>query len=330
MPIFLCLTLLAAEPVSQKGTCAPFFANRTIAEANAARLTPPATPFAWELAETYRDDGVTISTLKFPSPVKSPYECNNTVWCEYHCPRNAAAGAPAAVVLHFLYDKDFTVTRVVTDSLARRGIPALMLKMAYYGERRPAGLPADMTESLDGLVAAWLQSAQDIRRAVAWLEARPEADPRRIGLVGISLGAFVGSLVLGVDANVDRAVLVLGGGNLNEVLWTAPETRQLRATLRARSLTREATAKLLQPIEPLGVAAPLPPGTLLMINARNDTTVPPPCTRALAEAFKADDVQWYDTTHTGLGANLFTVLDATAGFLARPRAAGAPTQGDRK
>ena len=334
MPMFLCIFLLAAEPASQTGTCVPAFANRPAAAAEATRLTPPPTPFPWTLQQRYRDDAVAISTLKFPSPVKSPYECNNTVWCEYHAPLEAAGRSPAAVVLHFLYDKDFTVTRTVTNSLARRGIPALMLKMAYYGERRPPSLPSEISESLDGLVTAWLQSAQDIRTALAWLEARPEVDPQRVSLVGISLGAFVGSLVVGIDANVDRAVLVLGGGNLNEVLWTAPETRQLRAVLRARNLSREATEKLLAPIEPLRVAAPLPPDTVLMINASNDKTVPPACTRALAAAFKTDNVQWFETTHTGLAANLFTVLDATAAFLQKPAvhqsAATTPVQGERQ
>ncbi len=317
MSITLCMFLLAADAAAETGTCTPVFANRPAA-ADAAAVTPAAKPFAWRLEETCRDDAVAVKRLTFPSPVASPHECNNTVWCEYYVPHAAPAPAPAAIVLHFLYDKDFRVTRFVCDSLARRGIPALMVKLAYYGERRPPSMSSDVSSSLEMLVPAWLQSVQDVRCALAWLRTRPEVDPHRASLVGVSLGAFVGGLVLGADAHLARAVLVLGGGNLNEVLWTAPETSRLRAALRDRGLTREATRDMLAPIEPLRFAAPLPPGTLLMINARNDTTVPPACAQALAGAFKADEVRWHDTTHTGLAASLFVVLDAAAEFIKKP------------
>ena len=318
MAVVLCMLLLAADAPVETGACAPVFVNRPAA-ADAAALTPAAKPFDWRLEEIARDDAIAVKRLTFPSPVKSPHECNNTVWCEYYAPHAAAAPGPAAIVLHFLYDKDFRVTRFVCDSLARRGIPSLMVKLAYYGERRPPSMP-DFSDSLEMLVPAWLQSVQDVRCALAWLGARPEVDPHRAALVGVSLGAFVGGLVLSVDARLERAVLVLGGGNLNEVLWSAPETARLRAVLSARGLTRAATRDLLAPIEPLRFAAPLPPGTLLMINARNDTTVPPACAQALADAFKADAVRWHDTTHTGLAVSLFAVLDGVSEFLQKPAA----------
>jgi dienelactone hydrolase len=316
MLLIIAAMFFAGDAPPETGTLSPAFRNREGLE-NVAHLTPPETPFSWRLEAIYRDAVYTVSRLTFPSPVASPHPCNNTVWCDYYRPRGSKR-IPAVVLLHFLNDPGFWVTRMVAEHLARHGCAALLLRMAYYGERRPPALTEARTADLDFLVTAWRQSAQDIRRALAWLTSRPEVDPARSGILGISLGAMVGGVVTAVDPSVKRAVLVLGGGDINEVLWTAPETASLRAVLTARGTSREETRKRLEPVEPLRFARPLPRGTLLMINARKDRTVPPSCVRKLARAFDTPDVAWYETTHVGLASHLTEVLERTVGFLVRP------------
>ena len=58
----------------------------------------------------------------------------------------------------------------------------------------------------------------DVRRAADFLRSRPEVDPSRVGVTGISLGAIVGSTTAGVDGRFAKAVLTIGGGDLARIL----------------------------------------------------------------------------------------------------------------
>jgi carboxymethylenebutenolidase len=62
---------------------------------------------------------------------------------------------------------------------------------------------------LDGKhFAAWLTA---IRDAISYIAARPSVDPQRIGLLGISLGAYLGLALATEDSRI-RAVVELSGG----------------------------------------------------------------------------------------------------------------------
>ena len=127
--------------------------------------------------------------VTFPSPMTTSHPCNNTVHCEYFAPRGTGMHA-GVVVLHIL-GGDFELSRTVARTLAVRGVGALFLKMPYYGPRRPEGPRVRMiSEDLDQTVAGMTQAVLDIRRGVAWLAARDEIDPARLGITGISLGGI--------------------------------------------------------------------------------------------------------------------------------------------
>ena len=54
----------------------------------------------------------------------------------------------------------------------------------------------------------------DVMQAVAYLSQRKDVDPKRIAVLGFSMGSFVSSLACAVDTNIHACVLV-GGGNLD-------------------------------------------------------------------------------------------------------------------
>lgn len=59
-----------------------------------------------------------------------------------------------------------------------------------------------------------MQTVIDYRRAMDYLETRKEIDREKIGLIGISLGAFQGGVLAGVDERVKVPVLIVGGAGL--------------------------------------------------------------------------------------------------------------------
>jgi dienelactone hydrolase len=271
--------------------------------------------FDWSLA-TGRPNGwgYQVQHLVFPSPVTSPYASNNTIHGEYYRP-DGAGRRPAVIVLDILAG-NAVVSTMVADTLARQGVAALMIRMAYYGERRPPETDRRRIESDPPLLLdAMAQTVTDIGRAAAWLRSRPEVDPGRIGLCGTSLGAFAAALAAGVYGGAfPRVLLVMGGGDVADVIWNGRETAKARAKLEAADWTQERLARELVPVDPLTWAARVPRGSVQMINGTRDDVVSPANARKLREALGGAAIQWYDAGHYTMAAYAPAIL-ARAGRL---------------
>jgi dienelactone hydrolase len=241
--------------------------------------------------------GYQIQHLVFPSPVTSPYDVNNTLHAEYYRP-GGAGRRPAVIVLDILAG-NAVVSTMVADTLARQGVAALMVRMAYYGERRPPETDRRKIESDPALlVDAMIQTAADVGRAAAWLRARPEVDPARVGLCGTSLGAFAAALAAGVyGGTFPRVLLIMGGGDVADVIWNGRETSKSRAKLEAAGWSQDRLARVLVPVDPLTWAARVPHGSVQMVNGTRDEVVAPANARKLQQALGDAAIQWYDAGH---------------------------------
>lgn len=242
--------------------------------------------------------GVDLFDLRFPSPVVSETPENNTVVAEYYRPRGPGP-FPGAIVLDIL-GGDQTLGRMQSSVLAQNGVAALFVQMAYYGPRRPPGsrlrlVSPDLNQSL----RAVRQTVLDVRRASAWLATQPEIDAERLGIVGTSLGSFMGSLSAEMEPRFKRVVIALGGGGLVDAFYEHPRAYPLRTLYEAMGGSKEKLAAQLAPADPLTCAANLKGRKVLMIGASRDEVVPPAATKRLWEAVGKPKILWYDATHTG-------------------------------
>ncbi|HEX8271771.1 MAG TPA: alpha/beta fold hydrolase [Longimicrobiaceae bacterium] len=87
--------------------------------------------------------------------------------------------------------------RQIADTLSRRGIAVLRLDDRGVGGSGGSAGATTLPEF-----------AADARAALAWLRARPEVDPRRVGIVGHSEGGYVGPMVAAEDPALRALVLV--------------------------------------------------------------------------------------------------------------------------
>jgi dienelactone hydrolase len=276
----------------------------------------PAEPFPWRLRQLDANEHYTVYHLTFPSPRQYDLSEANTVHAEYYLPRQVKGKAPAVVVLDIL-DGSYKVARLVCRGFATAGIPGLIVKMPYYGERRPpnttlaqvfVGRPERMLQVIEGTVV-------DVRRAACWLQSRREVDPRRIGIVGTSLGGIVGALAVGVDPRFNRNVLIIAGGDPAGVLWHAPETRRVRDRMAELGMTLESLRAESRAIDPVTFARRADPKSILMINASKDETIPRESTVALWEAFGKPAIQWYPAGHYTIALFIPAILPSAAQFI---------------
>ena len=267
----------------------------------------PRAEFLWHGKLLANTRNFAIYSLEFPSAVETPYPENNTVWCEYYR-THGAQPRPAVVVLHIL-DGSFVVARLICSTLANSGIDAVMLKLPFYGERRPADLDAPLQDpELFKLLIT--QGMADVRRASALLAGMDHVPDDQVGLSGVSLNGFVSALTAGVDGNYRRATFILAGGGLQAVLTTGSrETAEIQERFAQAGLSGERLADFLGPIDPLTFAKRLKRCEVVMLNVTGDEVIPQACVASLADAAGGKEIVWYEgDKHTSMVRYLFNAL----------------------
>jgi dienelactone hydrolase len=274
------------------------------------RMPEQALPARLTLLNDLKHSGVEIHRLTFPSPVKSSEESNNTVYGKLFRPKSPGK-KPAVIVLDILDGKQL-VAESQAHWLAANDVTALVITMAYYGPRRPVGSSERMlTPNIEKSVANVRQTVLDCRCAAAWLASRPDVDAAKIGILGTSLGSFVGGVVAGVEPRLSFACLLLGGGGLVDAFWTHPKAEGLLKALEFVGIEKKNFKKLIDPIDPITYAERLKPKKLLLIAASQDDVVPPLAMKQLAEATgNSKNVIWYDATHVGAAAYMIPMTRA--------------------
>jgi dienelactone hydrolase len=285
-----------------------------------AQFRLPDADYDYELETRLETARHTVRSLRFPSPITTPDAENNTVHAEYFLPAGSgpARRRPAVIVLHIL-GADFALSRYIAARLADRGVAALFVKLPYYGERRPSGgekrfLSADIDRS----VRSMRQGICDVRRAASWLAGRPEIDPARLGVTGVSLGGIIAAVAAAVDPTLRQAAFLLAGGNLAQILWNMPEPEAVRyrAAWVESGRTFADLKAMTDPFDPLTYAARLKGKRVLMIAGNVDEVIPPASTRALWEAAGRPPIVWENCGHYSAVGFLLPAVRRTVEFFA--------------
>jgi predicted peptidase len=237
--------------------------------------------FSYEVKPLAERAGYKILRLKYPSPMVTSIEQNNTIPADYYLPEGIAPGdaqRPAVICLHILDGND-ALTDMVCSTLASRGIPAIMFKLPYYGERGLPEGPEAMAKDPKLFAGAIEQASLDVRRTFDLLASREEIDPERIGITGISLGGIVAASAAGNEPRIHRAALLMAGGDLMTIIHHARETAPLSKMIKAMPASdRTLLEKKISAVDPLHFASQLREraqrGQVLMLNAGDDEVIP--------------------------------------------------------
>ncbi|MGE5754543.1 MAG: alpha/beta hydrolase family protein, partial [Planctomycetaceae bacterium] len=156
----------------------------------------------------------------------------------------------------------------------------------------------------------------DVRRAAAWLASRPEIDPEKLGVAGVSLGGIVSAVATAVDPVLNRGAFLLAGGDLARILWGMPEAAKYRALWIASGRTQADLRALTEPFDPLSYAHHLVGKRIMMIAGNVDEVIPPDSARALWDAAGRPPIRWYDCGHYSAVGYLLPAIRETADFFA--------------
>jgi len=179
------------------------------------RLGPEA---ANGLTVSLRDSAVAPKT-DYSAPAGAPYRAEEvrvasgsiTLGGTLTIPVNGGGPLPAVVTItgsgqqdrdeYIPYAGGIRLFRAVADTLSRRGIAVLRLDDRGIGASGGTGAGATSADF-----------ANDIRAAIAFLRARKDIDPERIGIVGHSEGAAIAPMIAATDPRLKAIVAMAGPG----------------------------------------------------------------------------------------------------------------------
>lgn len=185
-------------------------------------------------------------------------------------------------------------TRLAAPLAVPHGYAVLGLDAALHGDRRVEGQGV-FSPDLMRTKAAFVQSIVDYRRALDYLATRGDVRADKVGLVGASMGAIMGTILTAVEPRVAAALLLVGGGDWKKFIQASqhPAAAALLPILQMPEVARELAA-----LDPVTYAPYISPRPVWMVNGRQDEIVPAVAADALHQACRQPKkVVWYDGGH---------------------------------
>ncbi len=176
---------------------------------------------------------VTKRAFQFTSPVPSPWKRNNTVHGRLYTCAGAWQDKPTMILLHGWNAQTAyrTLFPHIARRLTKRGVNVAMFELPYHSGRKPRGRRAVrnfLSGDLVHVAQATHQAMADARALIAWLK---EQGCPRIGLWGISLGAWLSGMLACTESRVDLAVLMTPVVRMDRLIAEADFCAPIRRSL---------------------------------------------------------------------------------------------------
>jgi hypothetical protein len=174
------------------------------------------------------------------------------------------------------------------------GLNLVMPVLPLHGPRKPPGLPIasllsyEMLDSFHGIS----QAVWDTRRLIQWVRAQGAT---KVGLYGLSMGAYVSSLISGLD----KLDLVIAGIPVCDIpdlfVHHAPaDQRQEAEELGVLGVT---TRQLFELVSPLAVTPHTPLDNLFIFAGSDDKVSTPEQAERLWEHWGQPGIRWFAGGH---------------------------------
>ncbi len=233
---------------------------------------------------------------------------NSRVPAVFVTPKDTAGKKfPAIIVMHGLGGEKNGLA-ILYSNFTKAGYCVFAIDAQYHGERasKPPielfGANAYATRNM------LIQTVVDLRRAVDFLETRPEVDPKRIGYIGFSMGGMLGTITCAVEPRIQAPILALAGGDF-KLMFSLSKLPSAAKAKGVNDLDQATALRIMDPVDPIHYVARISPRPTLFINGDADTVVPVPCAKKLQDAAgPGKEVYTYKGEHVPAGAEFFKIV----------------------
>ncbi|MGH7496163.1 MAG: alpha/beta hydrolase family protein [bacterium] len=235
----------------------------------------------------------------FPSALPSLHAENNFVFV-----RALAAQKewqrPAIIMLHGLMNVSMIAYRPFINAVLASGAAAYALELPYHHRRTPRGsISGDLfhTTNLRMTLHAVQQAVSDTRRLIKFLR---RAGAAQIGILGFSLGAWIGGLAACCEQELDFAFLGMPPNHLNHLVWHTALGVRLSRRFAAQGWDESSTASFYDKLDPMAYPLLLPAENMHLYAAEFDSLIALDHVHALRRAWEMPSLRIYPHGHLSI------------------------------
>jgi len=156
--------------------------------------------------------------IDFPVASASVYPGGETAKGEYFEP-SEKNDAPLAILLHGWGDHSVIPFKLMVDGLLKRGVACFILYLPFHAYRLPDRMKSRLSQlTADEWFIGYQMAVTDVRRIVDWMSLNGHLNHRQIIVIGLSLGAFISSIAMGVDQRIKAGIFIVHGGNSGKIM----------------------------------------------------------------------------------------------------------------
>ena len=157
--------------------------------------------------------------VDFPVVSANCYRGGEVARGEYFEPVNKEH-APLLILIHG-WGNSVLPFRWMLPGLLRRGFACFILFLPFHPSRLPAEIKPHMSNlTPDEWFTFYQMAVTDVRRIIDWATQNVLANQRQISVIGLSMGAVVGSIAMGIEPRITTGVFLIHGGNTGKIMQT--------------------------------------------------------------------------------------------------------------
>ena len=199
----------------------------------------------------------------------------------------------------------FNMGQLRIDALAllaqqwfRRGLDVALLTLPYHGARTPkdARFSGQRFAAADPSVLneAVRRAVFDVHAVRGWLR---EQTGLPVGLLGLSLGGYLASLMAGLCDDLDFVIPMVPPVCLGDLAWRFFERSRRRRRGAAPAYSRDELRAMYRVHSPLAFPLRVPRERVLIVAGRGDRIVPPEHPNALWRHWGEPRIHWFSGSH---------------------------------
>lgn len=195
-------------------------------------------------------------------------------------------------------------------------VEVVQLQPPYHGRRTPRDSrfggewywTADLVRSLEAV----RQNLLDARTLLSWLRA---ADPRPVGVMGLSLGGVLAAALTCLDERFDFSVPLIAHMDLAAMVADAPVLESMRRELRGFGWGMEEFGKFVAEIGWYDLAPKLPPRCIRLFAASDDRFFARAVVEDMWRRWGRPQINWYPCSHMGFLTHVLEVMAEVRRFV---------------